>query len=133
MISFMLERKSSRPRWDARRRRYLANPLWPLEELRDLRDPLFVADPEFTSFKIDALRSDLQTSGLASRGVRQARRPAKSKFYRFRREFSIPPLVTGLPWRYDRQINPPPVPEAELTRIDLSYIGDRPHAQINCE
>jgi hypothetical protein len=31
------------------------NPLWPLEELRNLRNPPFVADPEFAPVVIGAL------------------------------------------------------------------------------
>ena len=50
----MLQREFIRVRSDPRRRRYLANPLWPLEELHDLRNPPFVADPEFTPFDIYA-------------------------------------------------------------------------------
>ena len=130
MFSLILKLKSTRRRWDARRRRYLANPLWPLEELRDLGDPLFVADPEFTSLKIEALRGDFQISGSASGDAPQVRWPAK--FCRFKRESSIPALVTGLPWRYSRQINAPTVPEAELVPFDLSYIGDRSQIQSNC-
>jgi hypothetical protein len=55
----MLQRKFVRVRSDPRRRRYLAaNLLWTLEELHDLRNPQYVADPEFTPFKIDALGCD---------------------------------------------------------------------------
>jgi hypothetical protein len=38
------------------------NPLWPLEELRNLRNPPFVADPEFTPFAIDALGREAKGS-----------------------------------------------------------------------
>jgi hypothetical protein len=31
------------------------NPLWPLEELRNLRNPPVVVDPEFTPLAIEAL------------------------------------------------------------------------------
>ena len=50
----MSQRKIIRVRNDTRRRRrYLpSNPLWPLEELCDLRNPPFVADPEFTPFDV---------------------------------------------------------------------------------
>jgi hypothetical protein len=56
----MSKRKIIRVRNDARRRRrYLnGNPLWPLEELYDLRNPPFVADPEFTPFDVHALGCD---------------------------------------------------------------------------
>ena len=63
---FSWSRKSSRPRWNTRRPRYLANPLWPLEELRDLRDPLSIADPEFAPLNIEALGCDSQTSDVSS-------------------------------------------------------------------
>ena len=58
--SLMLQRKCIRVRSDpSRRGGWLAgNPLWPLEELHDLRNPRFVADPEFTPFDIDALGCD---------------------------------------------------------------------------
>jgi hypothetical protein len=100
----------------------LANPLSPLEELRDLRDPPFVADPEFTSFNIDALRGDSQSS-VSSVDLRQFRPPERSRLYRFRRQFPIPQLVTGLPWRYARQNSPAIVPEGEFIPLDLSYIS----------
>jgi hypothetical protein len=53
----MSHRKIIRVRSDARRRDcYLAgNPLWPLEELYDLRNPPFIGDPEFTPFDIHVL------------------------------------------------------------------------------
>ena len=103
----MLKRKFVRARKDPRRRRYLAaNPLWTLEELRNLRIPPFVADPEFTPFEIDALGCDPQSvPALLSR------------------EFPIPPLVGGLPWRYAENIKRPVVPEAEFAPLDLSCIG----------
>jgi hypothetical protein len=105
---------STRPRWNARRRRYLANPLWPLEELRDLRDPPFVADPEFAPFKIEALRYDSQTSDVSS---------IESPFYRFKREFPIPKLVTGLPWRYLPHIDAITAPEGDFVPLDLSWLS----------
>ncbi len=119
----MSQRKFSRARWDPRRPRYLANPLWPLEELRDLRDPPFVADPEFTSFNIDALGCDSQNSTVLCADVRQFRSPENSHFHGFRREFPIPQLVTGLPWRFTQQTERPVVPEREFAPLDLSYIS----------
>jgi len=118
-----MQRKLIRARFNARRSRYLANPLWPLEELHDLRDPLFVADPEFTPFKIEALRRDSQTSDLSSVDAVQLRSPVKSPFYRFKREFPIPELVAGLPWRYAHHISPPVVPDGEFLPLDLSCIS----------
>ena len=86
----------------------MANPLWPLEELRDLGDPPFVADPEFTPFDIDALRPH-DGSAFAS--------PSKT-------QFPIPRLVSGLPWRFAESILSPIVPDGEFAPLDLSYIGN---------
>jgi hypothetical protein len=122
-------RKSARPRWNARRPRHMANPLWALEELRDLRDPLFVADPEFTPFKIEALGSESETSDVSSVDARQFRSPVESPFYRFKREFPIPELVTGLPWRYFRHISPATVPEGEFIPLHLSCLSRKPEVQ----
>ena len=118
----MQQRKFIRARWNARRPRYLANPLWPLEELRDLRDPLFAADPEFTPFDIEALGRDSQTSDVFLVHAGQLLSPVKSPLYQFEREFPIPKLVTGLPWRYAQHITPPVVPEGEFLPLDLSFI-----------
>ena len=76
----MLQRKFVRARNDLRNRGYLAaNPLWALEELRNLRNPPFVADPEFTPFEIDALGCHPKSgSALPS-----------DRSYSVRREFSI--------------------------------------------
>ena len=108
----MLPRKFIRVRVDPRRHRYLAaNPLWTLEELRNLHNPPFVADPEFTPFKIDALECDTKSV------------PALRSDPSGRREFPIPPLVGGLPWRCAEYIKRSAVPEAEFVRLDLSCIG----------
>jgi hypothetical protein len=88
--------------------RCLANPLWPLEELRDLRNRPFVADPEFTPVDIDALRPH-DRSVFAS--------PSKT-------QFPIPRLVSGLPWRFAENILSPIVPDVEFAPLDLSYIGN---------
>jgi len=113
-VSMITNRRSTRPRWNTRRPRHVANPLWALEELRDLRDPLFVADPEFTPFKIEALGSESETADVSSVDARQFRPPVESPFYRVEREFPIPELVAGLPWRYIRHISPATVPEGEF-------------------
>jgi len=62
----MSQREFIRVRSDSRRRgRYLVgNPLWPLEALRELRNPPFVADAEFTPFDIDALGCDPKSDAL---------------------------------------------------------------------
>jgi hypothetical protein len=118
-----MQRKTIRVRWNTRRLRYLANPLWPLEELSDLRDPLFVADPEFAPFNIEALGRDSETSGLSSVDAGQLRSPVKSPCYRFKRELPIPELVTGLPWRHAQHISPPVVPEGNFLPLDFSCIS----------
>jgi hypothetical protein len=123
-------RRATRPRWNARRPRHLANPLWALEELRDLRDPLFVADPEFTHFKIEALGSESETADVSSVDARQFRLPAESPFYRFEREFPIPELVAGLPWRYLRHASPAIVPEGEFIPLHLSCLSRKPEVQM---
>ena len=94
--------------------RYLANPLWPLQELHDLRNPPFVADPEFTPLDLDALGCDPKSAPAS---------PKHRRLYTFRREFPIPRLVTGLPWRYSQYINSPVVPEGEFPPLNLSYIS----------
>src|SRR6516165_7501112 len=114
----MLQRKFVRVRNDPRRRRYLAaNPLWTLEELRNLRNPPFVADPEFTPLEIDAL-------GCGPKSDATQVRPSKHRrLHTVRREFPIPALVGGLPWRYAEHIKRPAVPEAEFAPLDLSCMG----------
>lgn len=110
----MLQRKSVRARNDPRNRRYLAaNPLWTLEELRNLHNPPFVAEPEFTPFEIDALGCHPKSaSALPS-----------DRSHTVLREFPIPPLVGGLPWRYAEHIKRPVVPDPEFAPLDLSCIG----------
>jgi hypothetical protein len=113
----MPPQKSSAPGCDLKtRKRYVANPLWPLEELRDLSDPPFVADPEFTRFDIDALRSQERRVSAPT----LARRSGQLRSYA--REFPIPPLVSGLPWRCAQPIRLPVVPDTEFAPLKLSYI-----------
>jgi hypothetical protein len=113
----MPPQKSSAPGCDLKtRKRYVANHLWPLEELRDLGDPPFVADPEFTRFDIDALRS--QDRRISAPTL--ARRSGHLGSYT--REFPIPPLVSGLPWRCAQPITLAVVPDAEFAPLKLSYI-----------
>src|ERR1700685_2499200 len=113
----MLQRKFVRVRSDPRRRRYLANPLWPLEELHDLRNPPFVADPEFTPFDIYALGCDPKSALALPSDPTQVRAPKQRLLY-CRREFPIPRLVAGLPWRFAQHIERPVVPEAEFAALD---------------
>ena len=120
----MLKRKSVRVRNDPGRRRYLAaNPLWTLEELRNLRNPPFVADPEFTPFEIDALGCDPPSVSASPSNPAQVRASKHRRLHTVRREFPIPPLVGGLPWRYVEYIKRPVVAEAEFAPLDLSRIG----------
>ena len=121
----MLERKFIRIRGVRRRLgRYLAgNPLWPLEELYDLRDPPFVADPEFTPFEIDALACDPKSTPTLPSDSTQVRPSKHGRLHTVRREFPIPPLVGGIPWRYAEYIKRPVVPEGEFAPLDLSCIG----------
>src|SRR5258708_30311068 len=86
--------------------RCLANPLWPLEELRDLRNRPFVADPEFTPFDIGALRRH-DGSVFAS--------PSKT-------QFPIPRLVSGLPSRFPGRTSSPILPDGQFAPSDLSSI-----------
>jgi hypothetical protein len=104
----MLPRKSSVPGCDLKTRNLnVAYPFWPLDELRDLGDPPFVADTEFTPFDIDALRPH-DGSAFAA--------PSKV-------QFPIPRLVSGLPWRFAESILSPIVPDSEFAPLDLSYIS----------
>jgi hypothetical protein len=110
----MLKKRFSRVRNEPKRRgcSLAGNPLWPLEDLRNLRRPPFVADPEFTPFAIEALGS----------------RPQNSFSFTARREFPIPKLVSGLPWRFVEQTRRPVVPESDFTPLDLSYVNrSAPH------
>jgi hypothetical protein len=82
--------KSTMPRRDRNiRGLYLADLLWPLQRLLNLRNPPFVADTEFTRFDLDALLHD--DSQRASLSYNKATRyhvsePGK----RFNAEFSHP-------------------------------------------
>jgi hypothetical protein len=107
----MLQRKFVRARNDPRRRQYLAaNPLWTLEELYNLRNPPFVADPEFTPFRIDALGYDPKSVAAFLSDATQV-------------GFPIPQLFGGLPWRYTEYIKRPVVSDPEFAPLDLSCIG----------
>jgi hypothetical protein len=45
------------------------------------------------------------------------------RWYALRREFPIPPLVAGLPWRFAQHPQGPVVPEAEFAPLDLPSLG----------
>jgi hypothetical protein len=121
----MLRRKLIRVRSHPRRLgRYQAgNPLWPLEELHDLRKPPFVAELEFTPFDIDALRCNPQSAPALPGDRVQVRPPKHRRSRTVRREFPIPQLVVGLPWRFAQRIRRPVVPEVEFAPLDLPYIS----------
>jgi hypothetical protein len=121
----MLRRKFIRFTSDPRRLgRYQAgNPLWPLEELHDLHKPPFVAEPEFTPFDIDALRCNPQNAPALPGDRVQVRPPKHRRSCTVRREFPIPQLVAGLPWRFAQHIKRPVVPEVEFAPLDLPYIS----------
>jgi hypothetical protein len=114
----MWRRKSIQVGSDPRRRgRYqTANPLWTLEELRDLRHPPFVADAGFTPFDIDALGAGPQSVPA------QIRSSKRGRLYSVRRDFPIPHLVAGLPWRFVPHLKGPVVPEVDFAPLDPSYI-----------
>ena len=99
-----------------------ANPLWTLEKLHDLHNPPFVADPEFTPFEIDALRCDPKNALTSPSDPTQVRPSKHQRLQTVRREFPIPQMVGGLPWRYAEHIKRPIVPEAEFAPLDLRYI-----------
>src|SRR5580700_57032 len=76
------------------------NPLWPLEELHNLRRPRFVAEPEVTPLAIDALRSKTESSPAATLHNTDVGTPTSDRPFVHLREFRIPPLVSGMPWRF---------------------------------
>jgi hypothetical protein len=124
-VLLMFRRKSQHAGPKRRRLgRYIAaNPLWPLEELHDLRNAPFVADPEFTRLDICALGPGSEGAAAPST-VPAPEHPSKPRrFPTVRREFPIPHLVSGLPWRFAQHIKPPVVPESEFTPFYLSHIG----------
>jgi hypothetical protein len=65
--------------------RISGNPLWPLEELRNLRNPPVVADPEFTPLAIDALGCRAKDAfALAPEYIRQVETDLKATFHGFK-------------------------------------------------
>jgi hypothetical protein len=108
----MRPKKSSAPGRDLKTRGiHPANPLWPLAELGDLGKPRLIADPEFTSFDLIVLdRRNRWTP---------AEDPASQA------QFPIPPLVTGLPWRFAKDTTTPVVPDQDFAPFQLQYIARR--------
>jgi hypothetical protein len=101
------------------------NPLWPLEELHNLYEPRFVADPEFTPLAVGALTCETEDiPASVSDGVQIG--PSRLRHHSMGiREFPIPRLVGGMPWRFRDQSGCPIVPEAEFVPLDISAFGRR--------
>lgn len=117
----MSRKRYSRPRSDQYDRTPCpANPLWPLAELRDLRNPLFVPDPEFIRFDLNALSEDCPRASLSSKEGSRCH-----SLERAPTEFPIPRLVTGLPWRYAKDTTTPVVPDRAFVSFELRYIAQR--------
>jgi hypothetical protein len=124
----MAKRRFSRVHAEGRRRLPLSisgNPLWPLEELHNLRQRRFVADSEFTPLALGALRDEAEAA-LASgpdggqTGLSGSKHRSMGVW-----EFPVPPLLGGIPWRFRDQSGCPIVPETEFVRLDTSAFGRR--------
>jgi hypothetical protein len=118
----MPPRKSSVPGSDLKTRNLnVAYPFWPLDELRDLGDPPFVADPEFTRFDLNALGgNDYRCASLSSSQATRFHLPERGN--PFMALFPIPPLVAGLPWRFAKDIQCPVLPDPDFAPFDLCFI-----------
>jgi len=107
----------SQPKFGSSRRRvggYMAgNPLWPLEELRNVCNPPFVADPEFVPCDIDTLD---RRKAPASPNDPVQLRPSK---HLCQHGVPLPHLVAGLPWRFAGDAKRPIVPETDFVPLDL--------------
>jgi hypothetical protein len=107
----------SEPKFGSGRRRlgrYIAgNPLWPLEELRNVRNPRLVADPEFLPCDIDAVD---RRKAPASPNDAVHLRPSK---HVCQRGIPLPHLVVGLPWRFTGDTERPIVAETDFVPLDL--------------
>jgi hypothetical protein len=97
------------------------NPLWPLEELRNLRHPTVVADPEFTPLVIDALGSQAKAAFAPVLGSSQVKTLVGPRSFPCRKEYRIPHLVGGLPWRFRAPSGCRIVPDPEFAPLDLSF------------
>jgi hypothetical protein len=113
----MRKRNPIPARREPRRRGWFCagNPLWPLEELRNLSSPPF-PDPEFTPLSVERLNGDSYVA------CAQVRSEKASPFRVVQREFPIPHLVRGLPWRYVDHRRGPIVPEVEYAPLDFSSV-----------
>ena len=95
----------------------------PFKVLHELRNPPFVADPEFTPFDVDALGCDPKNALASPSDPAQVPPSEHGCSHTIRRKLPIPQLVAGLPWRFAQHIRRPVVPEAEFAPLDLSYIS----------
>ena len=98
------------------------NPLWPLEELRNLRNPPVVADPEFKALTIEALGGQAKDAFASAPDGTQIRTSVVRRSFVGRREFRIPLLVGGMPWRFREQNGCRIVPDPEFAPLDLSLL-----------
>jgi hypothetical protein len=121
----MRKRRSVRVTSEPKRRGWsrVGNPLWPLEDLRNLRSPPFVADPEFTPFTIDAFGREPKGALASASDPTRIRPSQRQRLCTGQRQIQIPRLVAGIPWRFAPQIGNPIVPETEFTPLDLSHIS----------
>ena len=116
-----------------RRKPYPGNPLWTFEELRNLRNPPFVPEPEFNRIDVAALglRVLMVKEVIFDRRVANMRPNLRSQERPLRRwcfskvDYPIPRLVSGLPWRFAQGITPPIVPDPEFVGLDLGQIAKR--------
>jgi hypothetical protein len=117
----MQQNKCSRPRSGQYvHTLYSGNPLWPLAELRDLHDPCFLPDPEFIGFDLNAL-SAIDCKHPPSK---EAYRSSLERGRFFHAEFPIPRLVTGLPWRFAKDITTPVVPDPAFVPFELPLLRE---------
>jgi hypothetical protein len=95
----------------------------PFKVLHDLHNPPFVADPEFTPLNVGTLVCNSKNAPSSPIGPTRVCHSKHRRLSTVRREFPIPQLVSGLPWRFAQDIERPVVPETESAPLDLSYIG----------
>jgi hypothetical protein len=102
---------------------YPANPLWPLQELRNLRNPPFVPEPEFTLFDVNPLRSERRIVRPLLNLATHHCPPTHKRCFKV--YYPTPRLVSGLPWRFAKSTDYPVVADPEFARLDLSNIARR--------
>ena len=124
-VLHMFQRKSlqSGPKRRKLGRYIAANPLWPLEELHDLRNPPFVPDPEFSPLDIRSLGPTRKGAVAPPTDLPRLHPSQHRRFHAVRRGFPIPHLVLGLPWRFAEHVKSPVVPESKFSPFDLSHIN----------